>query len=75
MSKSASDHLQSDKDSVVLLYKREMRNFLTLNDVHSVHPTCTMHICHRPLTRATSVQTMAKVTSLFSYSLFRRKIL
>jgi hypothetical protein len=42
MSKSVSDHFQSDKDSVGLLYKREMRNFPTLNDVHSVPPTCTM---------------------------------
>ena len=56
MSKSVSDYLQFDKDSVGLLYKREMRNFPTLNDVHSVRPTCTMYICQRPLTRAISMQ-------------------
>jgi len=75
MSKSVSDHSQSDKDSVGLLYKREMRNFPTLNGVHSVRPTCTIYICQRPLTRAISAQTMGKLTSMFSYSLFRRKIL
>jgi hypothetical protein len=42
MSKSVSDHFQSDKDSLGLLYKREMRNSPTLNDVHSVPPTWTM---------------------------------
>jgi hypothetical protein len=75
MSKSVTEHLQSDKDSVGLLYKREIRNFPTLIDVHSVRPTCTMYICQRPLIRTISAQTMGKVTSLFSYSLFRRKIL
>ena len=75
MSKSIINHIQSDKDSVGLLHKREIRHIPTLSGVHSVRPTCTVYICHRPLTRAISVQTMGKVTSLFSYSLFRRKIL
>ena len=42
--------------TVGLLYKREMRNLPTLNDVHSVRPTCTMSTVSVPLALFTSVR-------------------